>query len=96
MTKEEIMEAIKAWREENEERAAFVLLVDEDHELAQAVAGKGINIVVAVAQATQAEEVKYLIKKAMLAGEIRASMSERIREEVEKELKEAKEKGEGD
>lgn len=95
MTKEEIMEAIKAWREENEERAAFVLLVDEDHGLAQAVTGKGINIMAAVAQATQDEEVKYLIKKAMLAGEIHASMRERIREEVEKELKEAKEKGEG-
>ena len=30
MTKEEIMEAIKAWREENEERTAFVLLTDEE------------------------------------------------------------------
>jgi hypothetical protein len=96
MTKEEIMEAIKSWREENEERAAFVLLGDEDYELEQAVTGKGVNIMAAVAQATQDEEVKSLIKKAMLAGEIHASMSERIREEVEKELKEAKEKGEGD
>ena len=96
MTKEEIMEAIKAWREENEERAAFVLLADEDHEQSQAVIGKGINIMAAVAQATEDEEVKSLIKKAMLAGEIHASMRERIREEVEKELKEAKEKGEGD
>jgi hypothetical protein len=96
MTREEIMGAIKAWREENEERAAFVLLVDEDHVLSQAVTGKGINIMGAVAQATQDEEVKSLIKKAMLAGEIHASMSELIREEAEKELKEAKEKGEGD
>ena len=96
MTKEEIMEAIKAWREENEERTAFVLLMDEESRLSQAVTGKGINIMAAVAQATKDEEVKSLIKKAMLAGEIHASMRERIREEVEKELKEAKEKGEGD
>lgn len=96
MTKKEIMEAIKAWREENEERAAFVLLADEDYEMSQLVTGKDINIMAAVARATQDEEVKSLIKKAMLAGDIHASMSERIREEVEKELKEAKEKGEGD
>lgn len=84
MTKEEIMEAIKAWREENEERAAFVLLADEDNEQSQVVIGKGINIMAAVAQATEDEEVKSLIKNAMLAGEIHASMRERIREEVEK------------
>lgn len=95
MTKKEIMEAIKAWREENEERVTFVILADEDYELSQAVTGKGIDLIAAVAQATQDEEVKSLIKKAMRAGEIYASMRERIREEVEKELKEAKEKGEG-
>lgn len=96
MTKEEIMEAIKAWREENEERTALVLLMDEECGLSQAVTGKGINIMAAVAQATEDEEVKSLIKKAMLAGEIHAGMRERIREEVERKLKEAKEKGEGD
>lgn len=96
MTKKEIMEAIKAWREENEERAAFVLLADEDHGLTQVISGKGINIMAAVAQATQDEEVRFLIKNAMMAGEIHSSILERIREEVEKELKEAKEKGEGD
>lgn len=96
MTREEIMEAIKAWRKENEERAAFVLLADEECELSQAVSGKGINLMAAVAQATQDEEVRSLIKEALMFGEIHASMRERIREEVEKELKEAKEKGEGD
>lgn len=96
MTREEIMEAIKAWREENEERAAFVLLLDEECGLSQAVAGKGINIMAAVGQVAENEEVKSLIKKALVYGEIHASMRERIREEVENELKEAKEKGEGD
>jgi hypothetical protein len=96
MTKKEIMEAIKAWREENEERAAFVLLVDEDHGLAQAVTGKGIDLIAAVGQVAENKEIRAMIKEALAYGEIYASMRERIREEVEKELKEAKEKGEGD
>jgi hypothetical protein len=96
MTKEEIMEAIKAWREENEERAAFVLLGDEDYELSQAVTGKGIDLIAAVGQVAENEEIRAMIKEALAYGEIYASMRERIREEVEKELKEAKEKGEGD
>lgn len=73
MTKEEIMEAIKAWREENEERAAFVLLVDEDNKQSQVVTGKTVNIMAAVAQVTQDEEVKSLIKGALMFGEIHAS-----------------------
>lgn len=69
MTKDEIMKAVKAWREENEERAAFVLLADEDHVMAQFVTGKGINIMAAIAQATQDEEVRPLIKEAKEKGE---------------------------
>lgn len=96
MTKKEIMEAIKAWREENEERAAFVLLVDEDHGLAQAVTGKGINIVASIAAATMEERTRVLIEDALKFGKGYPLIKEHINEEVERMLKEKQEKGEGD
>lgn len=96
MTKEEIMEAIKAWREENEERAAFVLLMDEECGLSQAVTGKGINIMAAIAVAARDERTRELIEEALKFGKFYSCIKEQINEEVERKLKEAKEKGEGD
>lgn len=96
MTKEEIMEAIKAWREENEERTAFVLLMDEECWLSKAVAGKGINIMAAIVAATRDEGARELIEEALKFGKFYYRIKEPINEEVERKLKEAKEKGEGD
>lgn len=96
MTKEEIMEAIKAWREENEERAAFVLLMDEESRLSQAVTGKGINIMAAIVAAIRDERTRELIEEALKFGKFYSRIKEQINEEVERKLKEAKEKGEGD
>lgn len=87
MTKEEIMEAIKAWREENEERAAFVLLMDEKCGMSQAVDGKGINIMAAIVSATRDERTRELIEEALKFGKFYSRIKEQINEEVERMLK---------
>lgn len=90
------MEAIKAWREENEERTAFVLLTDEEKCLSQAIAGKGTSIIASIVVATMEERTRVLIEEALKFGKFYSRIKEQINEEVERKLKEAKEKGEGD
>lgn len=96
MTKEEINEAIKAWREENEERTAFVLLMDEECRLSQVVTGKGKNIKASIVAATMEERTRVLIEEALKFGECYSRLKEHINEGVERKLKEKQEKGEGD
>lgn len=96
MTREEILDAIEAWQKENNARTAFVIMTDEEKCLSKAIAGKGTSIMASIVAATMEERTRVLIEEALKFGKCYPLIKEHINEEVEKELKEAKEKGEGD
>lgn len=90
------MGAIEAWQKENKERTAFVIMTDEEQQMSQAFAGKGINLMSSIVEATRDESTRVLIVEALKFGEYYSRIKGHINEEVERRLKEKQEKGEGD